>query len=53
MKWAIINNDIVENIIEYDGKSAYRPIEDLILCKVNDWINIGDHKDTPNLQKKP
>lgn len=45
MKYALIDdNDIVQNIIAYDGFSPYNP-SPLILTQVNNWINIGDHKD--------
>lgn len=54
MKYAIHDkNNIVVNVIEYDGKDSYQPDDGLTLCKINDWVNIGDHKDTPKLQKKP
>lgn len=49
MKWAVVNasDGIVVNIIEYNGVSPFNPGEGLSLMKVNLWVNIGDHKDTP------
>lgn len=44
MKWALINNqDIIENVISYDGDAEYNPPEGLLLVQVNDWLNIGSH----------
>ena len=51
MKWALINEDgMVVNIIAYDGKAPYRPADGLSLVEVNDWVEIGEHKDA---DKKP
>lgn len=53
MKYALYDqNGIIVNVIEYDGKSIYRSIEGFTLHEINDWVNIGDHKDTPKLQEK-
>lgn len=49
MKWAIINNDIVENIIEYDGVATYIPNTGNVLEQINDWVNIGDNKNKQNV----
>ena len=46
MKWALVDrNNIVQNVIDYDGTSTYTPLSYLTLEQVNDWINIGDNKD--------
>ena len=53
MRYALCDNNVIVNVIEYDGKNKYTPINNLKLCEVNNWVNIGDHKDTPKLQEKP
>lgn len=46
MKWALVDgSSIVQNIISYDGVSAYQPPQGLQLLEVNDWVHIGDNKD--------
>lgn len=48
MKWALVNaQNIVENIIMYDGESPYEPKEGYHLRQVNDWIKIGYDADLP------
>lgn len=43
MKWALVNNEnLIENIISYDGEAEYSPPDGLQLIEVNDWLNIGD-----------
>ena len=52
MKYALTDSDgVVINIIEYNGVSKYNP-SPYSLHEINDWVNIGDHKDTPKLQEK-
>lgn len=54
MKYALHNeHGIIVNVIEYDGKNKYNPGAGLTLCEINDWVQIGDHKDTPKLQENP
>jgi len=51
MRYALVDaNDLVVNVIEYDGVQPYKPKDGLSLIEVNDWIEIGDNKDT---EKKP
>lgn len=48
MKWALVNNEnVVMNVVDYDGVSSLEPIDGLQLLEVNDWINIGDSIDMP------
>lgn len=48
MQWALVDgSNIVQNIIVYDGVSDYQPQDGLSLVEVNDWIKIGDEKNTP------
>lgn len=50
MKWAWIDsNNIVRNIIVYDGIAKYSPPEGYTLEEINDWVNILDSKDIPEL----
>lgn len=45
MKYALIDsNNIVQNVIVYDGVAEYAPAAGLALQQVNDWVNIGDNK---------
>lgn len=49
MKWALVNaENIIQNLIEYDGEQAYAPPDNLTIQQVNDWLNIGDN--TANLE---
>lgn len=44
MKWALIDNqEIIQNIIAYDGVSEFLPPEGLTLNQVNDWCLIGQN----------
>lgn len=44
--WALINsNNIIENIIEYDGTSTYVPADGMTLQQVTDDKKIGDSID--------
>lgn len=44
MKWALVDSqNIVQNIISYDGVSPFQPQEGQILIKINDWVNLGDN----------
>lgn len=48
MKWALIDSsDIVRNIIVISPDIPYTPADYFSLEEVNDWVNIGDPKDTP------
>ena len=48
MKYALIgSNNIVVNVIEYDGIAPYTPADGLFLEQVNAWVKIGDDKNTP------
>lgn len=43
MQWALVNsNNIIENLIAYDGGAPYEPAEGLTLMQVNDWLLIGE-----------
>lgn len=45
MKFALVNaQDIVVNVVVYDG-AEYQPPAGLRLLEINDWLEIGDHKD--------
>lgn len=46
MKWALVKNGIVENLIEYDGVTPYNPVG-FSVEQVNDWLVIGDPTDKP------
>ena len=42
MRWAIVDgNGEIQNIIAYDGISAYAPPNGFTLQQVNDWLGIG------------
>ena len=46
MKWALIDsNEIVQNLIEYDGTEKYSPPDDMSLVQVDDWVEIGMYSD--------
>lgn len=47
MKYAIVDKDnVVENIVEYDGKTAYKPKGTLVKIKKDQIVDIGWlHKD--------
>lgn len=48
MQWALVDkNNIVRNIIMYDGESPYTPPDWLTLMQINSWVNIGDNIDIP------
>ena len=47
MKWALVENDIVKNVIVYDEQSSYTPPEGQSLIQVNDWIDIGENINLP------
>ena len=48
MKWALVDtNEIVVNVIAYDGVSEYAVPEGLSLEEVNDWVDIGQATDVP------
>ena len=48
MKWALVDsNNIVQNVIVYDGVSPYTPPDSLSAQQVNDWLNIGDDINEP------
>lgn len=47
MNWALVDsNNIVQNIIVYDGESIYIPQAGFTLQQVNSWINIGQNINT-------
>ncbi len=54
MKWALVrkSNNIVHNIISYDGVAPYIPLDWLSLEQINDWAKIGDVKDIPQPEPK-
>jgi len=44
MQWAFVdNNNIVDNIIMYDGVSQFTPPDGLSLQQINDWVGIGQN----------
>jgi hypothetical protein len=51
MKTALTTeNGIVHNLIVLEEGSTFEVPSWLFLEEVNDWIQIGDHKDTPEPQ---
>lgn len=48
LKYALIDADnIIRNIIEYDGVSAYKPPTGLRVQQVEDWLDIGHNANDP------
>jgi len=46
MKWALVDsNDMVVNVIVYNGSDPYLPPEGLILKEVNNWVDKGMKSD--------
>lgn len=46
MKYALIDeNNIVTNLVAYDGAADYTPPEGHFLVQVNDWVAIGSRAD--------
>lgn len=46
MQWALVDaNNIVQDLIVYDGHAVYTPEAGLELMQVNDWIGMGDAAD--------
>jgi hypothetical protein len=48
MKWALVDSDnIIQNVIAYDGADEYIPPQGVTLQQVNDWLHIGDNVNQP------
>lgn len=46
MKWALIDSqNIVKNIIAYDGVSPYRVPDGMSLVQINDWVGRDEPMD--------
>ena len=48
MQWALVDsNNIIQNIIAYDGIAEYIPDIGLVLQQVNDWLGIDSNISDP------
>ena len=47
MKYAIIRNNQVENVIEWDGVSEYQPPEGTVMVPAEDAISVGQRVGAP------
>ena len=47
MKYAIIRNNQVENVIEWDGTSEYQPPEGTVMVPAEDAISVGQRVGAP------
>lgn len=51
MKYGLVDsNNVLQNVIIYDGNSLYTPTSGLTIEQINDWIQIGENINTPQPQ---
>lgn len=52
MRYVLVKNGIVVNVIEWDGESEY-PLEEGVTAEQSDTLNIGDDPLNPPVQPDP
>lgn len=48
MKWAIVQDEMVINLVEYDGEAEFDPGDDCTLEEVADEVQIGWYRENDN-----